>query len=141
MKDKSKSESTPRFPFRTVLGRTVLWSIPVALLGGIICGVLGIYDMVDGVPLLGALAGSNKVVGISGTLAVIVTFFAVTHAFEEAGVLLGFILLTFFGVLVLGATIWFGINAFNFIRCAIAGGILAPAVVFPVTFAVVAKNR
>ncbi len=128
------------FPFWPVLGKSLLWSFVVAIVGGLFAGVLGVLDWSDQIPLLGQLAQSNKVVGVSTTLAVVVTLAACVAFFEEAGVFFGFFILSCCGLLVLGACIWFGHHAFNFFRAMIAGGLLIPTLGFPVTFWIVAKN-
>jgi hypothetical protein len=128
------------FPFWSVLGKSVLWSLAISIVGGLFAGALGVMEWGDSIPLLADLAQSNKVVGISCSLAIVATFLACVAFFEEAGVFVGFLILSFGGILVLGGCFWFGNHAFNFIRTAIAGGLLIPVIGFPVTFCVVAKR-
>lgn len=128
------------FPFWAILGKSLLWSFAVAIGGGLFAGVLGILDWSDQIPLLGTLAQSNRVVGVSASLAVVATIAACVAFFEEAGVFLGFIILSSCGLLVLVACVWFGHHAFNFFRAMIAGGLLIPVLGFPITFWIVAKN-
>ena len=116
-----------------VVGRALVWSVVVGVLAAVVCGVLGVYGLCDQIPVLGDLAKSNQVIGVSVVLAILTTWGAATAFFEEAGVLLGFIILSTSGFFVVLACVWFGANAFNFFRSAIAGGILVPALSFPLT--------
>lgn len=125
----------------SIVFSAILWSLLVAALGAVVGGVLGIVGWGDQIPLLGWIATSKKVVGISGSLAVVATFAACVRFFEDAGVLIGFIILSSFGLVVVCASIWFGHHAFNFIRTAIAGAVFFPAISFPLTYWIVAKNR
>ncbi|MBL8892481.1 MAG: hypothetical protein JNL67_21070 [Planctomycetaceae bacterium] len=131
----------PHFVSWQVLLKSMLWSTAIAGVGFLIGGILGLYQLGDHIPLLGLIANDTRVVSISGFLAVVATIGACQWFFEEAGVLIGFIILTSFGLLVICCAVTFGYHAFHMIRTGIAGALLLPLISFPITYFLVAKSR
>lgn len=139
--NRSLPDNASGFSFWPIMWRSCLWSLPVAVVGGLVFGVLGIYGHLDSVPLVGSIASNTKVVSISTTLAVVATLVTARVAFDEMGVFIGFFVLSIFGVGVFFAMFWFGGHAFQFFRGMVAGGMISPAVCFPVVALLVARGR
>jgi hypothetical protein len=111
--------------------RSLGLSFLCGLVGSLGTGVLSIYNYIDAVPLIASVANSSKVIWISSMLAILITWGVFTFAFEEMGVLLGFIVLSTFGFAVLCLAFCLGQGVFDFLRGAIAGLVVCPIVAMP----------